>query len=190
MRSARVLILLGIALCACGGEVPEAGGSAEPVREAVAPGSPEPSQAGPPHARWDMVEMLRESQDLPYDASDGGGRAWLEAAEPALPTVSRPARFELVYETGPLGIAKGGVIYLQVSPFWGWSTPQVANPDAPGYTVLSTEAEGVVLDAQTLDQQLLGIRVNGRGLEPGEQVRIVYGEGVGALYRATLCGRG
>jgi hypothetical protein len=128
-----------------------------------------------------MVEMLRESQELAYDPSDGGGRAWLEAAEPALPTASSPARFELIYEAGPLGIAKGGVIYLQVSPFWGWSTPQVANPDAPGYTALSTEAEGVVLDAETLDQQLLGIRVNGRGLEPGEQVRIVYGEGVGAI---------
>ena len=30
----------------------------------------------------------------------------------------------LVYEAGPLGIAVGGTLLLQVPPFWGWSTPQ------------------------------------------------------------------
>ena len=72
--------------------------------------------------------MLREARDLRFDPSDGGGRAWLEQAEPAKPRVSSPGRFTIVYEAGPLGIADGGMIFLQVSPFWGWSTPQTFEP--------------------------------------------------------------
>jgi hypothetical protein len=68
-------------------------------------------------------------------------------------------------------------LLLQVSPFWGWSTPQVESPEAPGFTVVSTEAEGVVLEAETLGPQLLGIRVSGRPLKAGERVRLRYGAG-------------
>ncbi len=77
----------------------------------------------------------------------------------------------------PHGIAVGGMLFLQVSPFWGWSTPQVEAEQAPGYTTVDTEADGVALEAETLGQQLLGIRVGGRPLETGEQIRIVYGAG-------------
>jgi hypothetical protein len=170
MRPAhRLLCLLPALLLAACGEPPP-----EPVTPPAAAAEP---GGDPPQARRDMLEMLRESQTLPYHPSDGGGRAWLEEVRPEHPTISSPARFDIVFETGPEGIAKGGAVYLQVSPFWGWSTPQAVNPDAPGYTEVTTEADGVVLDAETLDQQLLGIRVNGRGLEPGEQLHIAYGAG-------------
>jgi len=139
--------------------------------------SPTPAREGPPGARWDVVDMLREARDLPFHPSDGGGRAWLEKAEPARPRVSSPARFTIVYEAGPLGVAEGGMVFLQVSPFWGWSTPQTFSPEMPGYTEVTSEAEGVGLEAETLDQQLLGIRIGGRALEAGEQLRIVYGAG-------------
>jgi len=72
------------------------------------------------------------------------------------------------------------MVFLQVSPFWGWSTPQVERDDAPGFTRVSTEAEGVLLEPATIDQQLLGIRVSGRALAPGERVRIEYGAGAAA----------
>ena len=57
-------------------------------------GEPDPSPAlepaaaareprdGPKTARWDVVDMLRESQATQLHPSDGGGRAWLEAARP------------------------------------------------------------------------------------------------------------
>jgi hypothetical protein len=129
-----------------------------------------------------VVDDLREARDLHFDPSDGGGRAWLEEGEPAKPRVSSLGRFTIVYEAGPHGVADGGMIYLQVSPFWDWSTPQTFSPQAPGYTEVTSQAEGVVLEAETLDQQLLGIRVGGRSLEAGERVRIVYGAGpVGAI---------
>jgi hypothetical protein len=165
------LAALAIAL-ACGDP------SAPPAESAEAEEKPlAPAREGPPGARWDVVDMLREARDLEFHPSDGGGRAWLEQAEPARPRVSSPARFTIVYEAGPQGVAEDGMIFLQVSPFWGWSTPQTFSPDLPGYTEVTSQAEGVTLEAETLDQQLLGIQVGGRALEAGERVRIVYGAG-------------
>jgi len=55
---------------------------------------------------------------------------------------------QLGFEVGPLGIATGGVVTLQVSPFWGWSTPQVELGDAPGYTTVRCSAADAVLEPQ------------------------------------------
>ena len=69
-----------------------------------------------------------------------------------------------------------------MSPFWGWSTPQTERPRALGYTTVETDAVGVELSAETLDQQLLAIGVGGRALAAGEEVEITYGAGpAGAL---------
>ena len=126
--------------------------------------------------RHQLVESLRLDLDVARHPADGGGRAWLEpGAEPA--RVSAPGRWTIHYRAGELGVAQGGMVYLQVSPFWGWSTPQVDRPEAPGFTEVTTEAEGVVLEPRTLDQQLLGIGITGRALAEGEGLRIVYGAG-------------
>jgi hypothetical protein len=69
------------------------------------------------------------------------------------------------------------MIFLQVSPFWGWTTPQTFDAQAPGYTMVTTDAPGVELHPATLGQQLLGIQVTGRPLRSGERVRIVYAAG-------------
>lgn len=130
--------------------------------------------------RPEMLESLRADLERPRHAADGGGRAWLVWGEDPPPLVaSGLGRFEIVYEAGPLGIAEGGMLFLQVSPFWGWSTPQARVPDGPGYTEVETTAEGVEFEPETLDQQLLGIRIVGRALRAGEQVRIRYGAGRG-----------
>jgi hypothetical protein len=136
-----------------------------------------PARPGPPTAHWEIVDLLRESAEATFHPADGGGRAWLVAAEPKHPAAATRGRFELAYEAGPLGVATGGGIYFQVSPFWGWSTPQVEDPDAPGYTTVSTEARDAALEARTLDEQLLGIFVRGRPLAAGERVTIAYGAG-------------
>ncbi len=136
-----------------------------------------PARAGPATAKWEIVDMLRESQAAGFHASDGGGRAWLETAEPERPAASSPGRFRIAFEVGPLGIATGGAITLQVSPFWGWSTPQVEAPDEPGYTEVHCDAPEVELEPLTLGEQLLGILVRGRPLAAGERVQIDYGAG-------------
>ena len=113
-------------LLACSGDErrpPPAEGAAEPAGEA---------RPGPATAKWEVVDSLREARALDYHPSDGGGRAWLESAEPERPSASGRGRFRIAFEVGSLGIATGGAITLQVSPFWGWSTPQVEASDAPG----------------------------------------------------------
>jgi hypothetical protein len=137
------------------------------------------SPPGSPGARWDLLEALREDVARTPHPADGGGRAWLEPAEgdTEVATAGQPGRFTLVFEVGPEGIATGGAIYLQVSPFWGWSTPQVEVPDAPGYTEIEVGTEGMELQPETLDQQLMRLEVVGRPLAPGERVRITFGAG-------------
>lgn len=131
--------------------------------------------------RFDIVEELRADLLRPRAGSDGGGAAFVE--ELSGPAVAgRPGSWRIVYRAGPAGVAVGGTVYLQVSPFWGWSTPQTGRPQALGYTTIETAAAGVELSAETLDQQLLAIAVDGRPLAAGEEVVITYGAGpAGAL---------
>jgi len=150
-------------------------GCGEGERPAAAP---EPTSSGPPGAQWELVASLREAAAHVPDPEDGGGRAWLETADDAPGVaVGVPTRITVVYEVGPRGIATGGTIFLQVSPFWGWSTPQVEWPEAPGFTQVEPSADDIELHAETLDEQLLGIRNTGRALVAGDRVRIVYGAG-------------
>ena len=131
-------------------------------------------------AKLDTFETLSADLAVERDPSDGAGRAWLVDPEPSnvsAVTVGSRHRFEIVYEAGELGIADGGAVYLQTSPFWGWDAPQVEMPEAPGYTVVATDAAGIELNAQTLGTQLLAIVVGGRPLESGERIRIILGAG-------------
>ncbi len=113
--------------------------------------------------------------------ADGGGTATVEALRgPAV--AGSPGSWRIVYRAGPAGVAVGGTVHLQVSPFWGWSTPQTERPQALGYTTIETAAPGVELSAETLDQQLLAIGVGGRPLAAGDEIVVTYGAGpAGAL---------
>jgi hypothetical protein len=150
------------------------------------PKTPEPSAPpgdsrgeGPPTALWDVVEDLRDEAARDRHPADGAGRAWIEPVDGAPPRakVGESGRFPIVFEAGPLGIDEGGVVFLQVSPYWGWSTPHLADPQLPGFTEVTTQAQGVVLEPETIGPQLLAIGIAGRRLEAGEQVRIDYGSG-------------
>ncbi len=145
--------------------------------DAPAPPAAGDQQAAPRRRpNVELVESLRRDLALERHAADGGGRAWLEPS-PVSARAGATGRWTIHYQAGELGVAEGGMIYFQVSPFWGWSTPQVERPEAPGYTEVSTAAEGVELAPRTLDQQLLGIGIAGRALSHGERLRIVYGAG-------------
>jgi hypothetical protein len=169
LRPLLALTLAALLSWSCNGGKSEDGASSQAASDA--PG-------GPPGAQWELVQMLRESAARQPHPSDGGGRAWLERGDgPQHATAGSPGRFSIVYEVGPLGIATEGMIFFQVSPFWGWSTPQVEVPDAPGYTTVEPSSDDIEISAETLDQQLLGIRVTGRPLVAGDRIRIVYGAG-------------
>ncbi len=125
------------------------------------------------------MASLREERTVRRHASDGGGTAQLlEGAGGQLRArAGEPGRFRIGFETGPEGIAVGGRIFFQVSPFWGWSTPQVEVREAAGFTTVETEAAGVELVPTTVDRQLLAVDVAGRALAPGERIEFTYGAG-------------
>lgn len=173
LRPAAVTALLALVatVAACGDPSAEPEPASTPARVEEPPGTGDP--------RRETHDALKAAQTQTFDPSDGAGRAWLELDEGDDGSVvaSGAGRWSFVFEAGELGIADGGALYLQVSPFWNWSTPQPDVPDAPGYTTATTEAEGVELVPRTLDAQLLEVAVTGRALAAGEQVRIVYGAG-------------
>lgn len=147
-----------------------------------------PGSDGSPEEDWpdrsprhDVVEELRADLLRPRSTADGGGTATVEALRgPAV--AGSPGSWRIVYTAGPAGVAVGGTVHLQVSPFWGWSTPQTERPEALGYTTVETAAAGVELSAETLDRQLLAIGVGGRPFAAGQEVVITYGAGpAGAL---------
>ena len=118
---------------------------------------------------------LRDQKRAVFHPSDGGGRAWIEASVDV--RAGEPGTWELVFEAGPLGIAAGGSLFLQTSPFWGWhDRPQTTNPRAPGYTRIESAAEGVELVTREFGE-LLRIEIKGRPLGPGERVHMTYGAG-------------
>jgi hypothetical protein len=106
--------------------------------------------------------------------SDGGGTAAWTAVPPALQAGSATT-LSFRFTTGPLGIAEGGSLWVVPSPFWGWSRPQDLDPLGPGFTAISPP-DDVVLET-TLVEGMLQAVVQGRALEPGEVVDIVYGVG-------------
>jgi hypothetical protein len=122
------------------------------------------------------VNQLLEDRAAPRHPSDGGGRAWIETSATADRTVaSGRGRFVVVYEAGRSGIDEGGAVRLIVSPFWHWTPAQTDRGNLPGYTTAETDADGIQLNLST--PSFVNIEIQGRKLEPGEQIRITYGAG-------------
>jgi Protein of unknown function (DUF3604) len=139
----------------------------------------EPPPSHSANARPEIVAALRKDLETARQPSDGGGTVRLVDGPSQVPA-DGVGTWTFEYTAGPLGVAENGWLFLQVSPFWNWTTPQVTAPLAPGFTRVETSAEGVELDAATLDRQLLGVRVTGRALAAGETIRLTYGAGPGA----------
>ncbi len=186
--SLRALLVLWVALATAW-----AGCSGDPPTEIS--NEPKPADQGsspdPRRPRVAVVESLREDLAAERHPADGGGTARLEilaATGSGMEPSGNPSkvgsleagglgRMLITWTAGPMGVVEGGAIYLQISPFWGWSTPQVTHPEGPGFTEVSTSAEGAGLRVETLDRQLLVAHVEGRPLKAGETVQWLYGAG-------------
>jgi hypothetical protein len=177
LRPLGTVALLGLmALPACG---------PDPVDPQ--PAEPLVDDPDPPHALWSKVEEFRRDLAAERSVSDGGGSAYIEWPGGEMPVIraGRAQAFDLRFRAGPHGIAVGGQIHFMPEPFWGWSVPQTTRPDRGGFTRVTTDAEGVELEAFSVGTAVAGylvIEVGGRALQGDEQVRIEYGvEGRGAL---------
>jgi hypothetical protein len=124
-------------------------------------------------ARVDTHQGLVDDRRAARHPSDGGGTAVLDPGVPRAVRAGERIEIALTYEAGPEGIAEGGAIYLQPSPFWGWDSPRAERGDFPGATVIETDAKGVWLEPSS-HPGLLAMSVRGRRLEPKERIRIRY----------------
>ena len=176
LRNLFLCTLVGSLLLGCAGQPEETtdsreGPQTDPLRT--------PSALNP----WAHPEIKAElllDRSVLRDPSDGGGTARLlhlplKGAQP-LPASSRQS-FTVEYQAGPLGVAPGGTLFFQVSPFWGWELPQTDTDQRGGFLRATTAAAGVTLSTTPLTQGLVAIEVNGRGLVEGETVQIEFGAG-------------
>ncbi len=131
----------------------------------------------PPGAQPELVANLRANAEAQRHPADGGGNARLVNPDP-VPAGSL-AIWSIEFTVGELGIADGGSIHFQPSPFWGWSPPQVDYPDLPGYTVVTTNDPDIALTTTAAPGGPLIITA-GDGFRPGEEITIRYGGEVGA----------
>jgi hypothetical protein len=134
--------------------------------------------------------MQEEStpDDLPHivpyldstpSAVDGQGTAAFSPPGPFL--AGSLVDFEITFTVGEAGIDAGGFVMLQISPWWGWSSPQSDYPDAPGYTRARAISPGKMqnppqkpmkMHILPLDRVL--VSPGPRGLEPGEKIIFNY----------------
>ena len=133
----------------------------------------------PPTAQPAREAELRADMDAPRSPADGGGalRLDLPPGDDGSVVAGESRSWSFVYEAGPLGVAEGGALLFYSPIFWFWSPAQLADPRAPGFTRVSTDAAGVELEPLVAQQYLVLIRVRGRALAAGERVRIEYGAG-------------
>lgn len=173
MRRALLLPSL-LAFAACGGSEPA---PARPGTEATRGAPLDPHPEDPPTARRATLEELRADHVAVRHAADGQGRAWIELEEGEDGSVGASERgsWTIVYEAGEAGVAVGGSVRLLTPPFWEWTTAQDVAPGAPGYTTVTSLAEGVTLEVFTGDWTVA--EVGGRALAAGERLRFVYGAG-------------
>ncbi len=135
---------------------------------------PQEDPAPPAFAQAEVAAAMKADLQAIRHPLDGSGRAFLVREDSDQETeVGRSGRWVVVWQAGKAGIADEARVFLQVSPFWGWSTPQTEDSALPGWTQISAP-EGVDPIGETLDQQLLLVRFRGRGLRAGEELRFEY----------------
>jgi hypothetical protein len=118
--------------------------------------------------------------ELKASPADGQGRVVLEQAGPV--EVGSRGSWTFRYRPAATGIAIGGGIVLQISPFWGWSEPQTADPAEPGFVRAECSDPRVRLEADFGAPHWVSFRVRGAALKPPAEVRLTYG--------ATVAGAG
>ena len=106
-------------------------------------------------------------------AKDGEGLAVLKPSHPL--KVGSREDFEIAFTVGKAGVAPGGFVMLQVSPWWGWSPPQTLNPEKVGYTTASTTVSEPRLQVRTLPLNRILVFSPERGFKPGETITFHYG---------------
>lgn len=114
----------------------------------------------------------------------GIGAARLEG--PEVVEVSSMQTWTFVYTAGPAGVQPGGGLRIGMRHLSQWSPPQTADPRSVGYLTVQTEhAQPVktLIDVRSRFfpqyfawHNMLQVTLPERGLQPGETLRLTYGD--------------
>jgi hypothetical protein len=116
---------------------------------------------------------------IPYldsnpSAIDGQGEAVINPKGP-FPVGSR-ADFTITFTVGKAGIAPGGFVMLQISPWWGWSKPQNFSPEAEGFTTVTPSFNDPSFQVKVLEMNRILAFSRKRYLTPGETITFKYSQ--------------
>lgn len=104
--------------------------------------------------------------------SDGQGEAAVKPDGPF--TAGDSVDFEITFTVGETGIAPGGFIILQISPWWGWSQPQDVSPEADGYTSVIPSFDDPSFRVEILSMHRVLVFSRERKMKHGETVTFKY----------------
>ncbi len=82
--------------------------------------------------------------------------------------------FQIKFTVGEAGIAPGGFILLQLSPWWGWSRPQNTGPEAAGYTSVFPSFEDPSLQVEILAMNRVLVFSREGKMKHGETITFTY----------------
>jgi hypothetical protein len=104
---------------------------------------------------------------------DGQGEATLKPSAPI--PIGSVATFEVTFTVGEAGIAPRGFVIFQISPWWGWSEPQLRVPEGAGYSRVETSFEDPDLRILALNLSRILVFSETRRMEPGDRITFEYG---------------
>lgn len=119
-----------------------------------------------------LAKIVPPLDCTPSDA-DGRGSAVLQPSAPV--RIGSVGVFEITFTVEEPGIAPGGFLIFQVSPWWGWTSPQSLKPEYPGYTKVKASFQDGSIKVITLRLNRILVYAEERGFEPGETVTFSYG---------------
>ncbi|MBN2310381.1 MAG: DUF3604 domain-containing protein [Candidatus Hydrogenedentes bacterium] len=134
---------------------------------------PEPQpQSEPATSSRDAVPRIVPYFDAVPSPEDGHGRAVLSPSEPVC--AGSQHDFEIAFTVGEHGIAVGGFVLLQISPWWGWSEPQTERPQAPGYIEVAPSFTDPSLQVMPLSANRVLVFSRTRQFRPGDTLTFSY----------------
>ncbi|MDP8214974.1 MAG: CehA/McbA family metallohydrolase [Candidatus Euphemobacter frigidus] len=126
--------------------------------------------AGPEERRW--VPEIVPYLDAKPSAVDGQGTAEPRHYGP-YPVGSRQD-FEINFTIGEAGIAPGGFVFLQISPWWGWSEPQTGSPGREGYVEVRTSFSDPPVEVEILPLNRVMVFSRAHPLPSGGVITFIY----------------
>ncbi|UCH97669.1 MAG: DUF3604 domain-containing protein, partial [Candidatus Aminicenantes bacterium] len=130
------------------------------------------SQEQEQEAKEEWLPEIAPYLDSRPSTMDGQGRAVIKPKGPF--PVGSLVDFKITFTVGKAGIAPGGFILLQISPWWGWSEPQNFSPEAEGFTSVAPSFADPSLQVKILSMHRVLVFSREQPIEPYETITFKY----------------